>query len=592
MGKTKLAVAALAVALPVSWVAAVPPAGAAPKKPAVEAESDQYLAVAHSAADYAGLRADVQRAGGRVVKEMPEVDTLVVRAPEAARTRLAASVHAAGVAKDHLVTVAPPEKSAAGVAGKEASAADGARIGPVVTPDPAYDLPGLLWNEARVHMLQALRVTTGSPDVNVAVADTGLDYTHAELADHVVHVQNFADPTLCKDVLGLGVSDEDLAASTGGPVDGDFNGHGSWIGGNIAAKLDGAGINGIAPNVGLVSLKISEWCGVANDSEILQAFLWAADHGIDVVSISFGGYLDRSDPQQDLIYRLYTDVVEYAKLRGTVVVAAAGNEHVQVGEGGLVLSHGQLTTPGATAGAAGTDFPDLFGMYETPGGIPGVVDVSSTGNVVAPSSPSCDFSGGRPAAATCKPESDAHQSLGPRLEDQLAYYSNYGPRVDVAGPGGARKFNLPVWDGGGTPGFPFTIDDGFTAFEDFSITSNFAQEIPCVTFTSGPFVPDQCYTSIQGTSMATPHASAALALIASADPGLRRNVDALVGTLKASARVVRGNTTPPVSATDTSPGDQSGIACDTGYCHLGGDPISDSDAYGAGVVDAGAAVGA
>jgi subtilisin family serine protease len=208
-------------------------------------------------------------------------------------------VHAAGIAKDHRVTVAPPERSAGGLAAKQDI--NLSQIGPVVAPDPAYDLPGLLWNEARIHMLQAFRVTTGSPAVTVAVADTGLDYTHAELAGHVVHVQNFADPTLCKDVLGLGVSDEDLAADTGGPVDGDFIGHGSWIGGNIAGKLDGAGINGIAPDVGLVSLKISEWCGVANDSEILQAFLWAADHGVDVLSISFGGYLDRSDPDRDLI---------------------------------------------------------------------------------------------------------------------------------------------------------------------------------------------------------------------------------------------------------------------------------------------------
>jgi subtilisin family serine protease len=275
-----------------------------------------------------------------------------------------------------------------------------------------------------------------------------------------------------------------------------------------------------------------------------------------------------------------------------VIVASAGNEHVQVGAGGQVLTHGQLTTPGATAGAPDSDFPDLFGLFETPGGIPGVVDVSSTGNVVAPSSPSCDFAGGRPAAAVCKPQSDAHQSPGPRLEDQLAYYSNYGPRIDVAGPGGARKFNLPVWDGGGTPGFPFTTDDGFTAFQDFSITSNFAQEIPCVTFTNGPFPPDQCYTTIQGTSMATPHASAVLALIASADPDLRGNVDGLVDVLKGSARVVRGNTTQPVSATDLSPGDQSGVDCTTGFCHLGGDPISDADAFGAGVVDAANALGA
>ena len=48
-----------------------------------------------------------------------------------------------------------------------------------------------------------------------------------------------------------------------------------------------------------MALKISQWCGSAYDSEILGAFLYAADHGINIVSISFGGYLDQSDPDQD-----------------------------------------------------------------------------------------------------------------------------------------------------------------------------------------------------------------------------------------------------------------------------------------------------
>jgi len=591
MRTRKLAIAALAVAVPASLAAVVPAAGAAPKSPAPSGDV-QYLAVANSDADYSGLKADVQQAGGRVVQEIPVVQAVVVRAPKSAKGKLASSSHASGVATDRLIAVSPPETKGPLNPQRSVTRVKVPTLGPPVTPDPAYFLNGLMWNLNRIGMVNAFRTTVGSSDVTVGVADTGLDYTHAELTDKVVHVQDFSDHTLCKDVLETGFSDADLAALTGGPADGDFNGHGSWIGGNISANLDGQGINGIAPKLNLVSLKISEWCGFANDSELLNAFIWAANNGVDVVSISFGGYTDRSDPDQNLIYELYTQVVEFAKRRGTVIVASAGNEHVRVGAGGKILTHGQLTTPGASAGAPDSDFPDLFGLYETPGGIPGVVDVSSTGNIVNASSPSCDFTGGRPPNATCKPLSDAHQQAGVGLENQLAYYSNYGPRIDVAGPGGARKFNLPVWDGGGTPGFPYTTDDGTAAFEDFSITSNFAQEIPCFVFGpgNGVFYPDQCYTAIQGTSMATPHVSATLALIASAKPNLQGNVDALVDTLKHSARNVHGNTTQPVSATDTSAGDQSGVACATGYCHLGGDSISDADAYGAGLADAARAV--
>ena len=65
-----------------------------------------------------------------------------------------------------------------------------------------------------------------------------------------------------------------------------------------------------------MALKISQWCGSAYDSEILAAFLYAADHGINIVSISFGGYLDKSDPDEALILKQYEQVVKYANKTG------------------------------------------------------------------------------------------------------------------------------------------------------------------------------------------------------------------------------------------------------------------------------------
>src|SRR5439155_6643889 len=116
----------------------------------------------------------------------------------------------------------------------------------------------------------------------------------------VADFTRFEDPPLCKTFFGFG--DRQLAKHLGGPMTTDWNGHGSWIGGNIAAALDSIGQNGTAFGVDLVSLKISGWCGSAYDSTILQAFHYAGTHGIPVVSISFGGYLDRSDPAQDMIW--------------------------------------------------------------------------------------------------------------------------------------------------------------------------------------------------------------------------------------------------------------------------------------------------
>jgi subtilisin family serine protease len=173
--------------------------------------------------------------------------------------------------------------------------------------------------------------------------------------------------------------------------------------------------------------------------------------------------------------------------------------------------------------------------------------------------------------ATCKPASDPHQAAGPGKKNQLSYFSNYGPRIDIAGPGGARKFNLPNFDRGGTPGFPYTIEDLTNAWEVFSTTSNWAVQIPCFTFTTGSGFPQgECYSTIQGTSMAAPQVVGSLALIASAHPSLRKHPGALISRLKNLANDGPRNYTTAIAVGDTSPGELVPQPCETGLCHLGG----------------------
>ena len=546
-------------------------------------QRQRFIVIARDEASRASLRGTIAESGGTLVKELSQIGAFVVTGPSSARQRLAASALASGVATDHVSHLIKPANANELFHRREGN--PHLRV----TADPAFDLPGLLWNVRRLEAPRAWQVTTGSPSVTVGVADTGLDFTHTELASRVADVVDFTtseDPPLCQTYFGFG--DADLAAVYGAPATTDWNGHGSWIGGNIGAALDTAGINGIAPRVKLVALKISQWCGFAFDSEILDAFLYAADHGIEVVNISFGGYLDREDPDQELIYQQYVEVVDYARRHGTTIVAAAGNEHVRIGDGGLVLSHGSLTTPGDPV-------DDLFGLYEVPGGVPGVINVAATNDFAAAASAVCaPGTTGAPddtISVVCKPASDTHQPVGVGRSNQLSYYSNYGPRIDLAAPGGARKFNLPGYDRGGTPGFPYTDADGTKAWETFSITSNWALEIPCFLFDGGGFPADQCYSTIQGTSMAAPHVAAVAALAASAFPALRHRPVLLKAWLEVTAVDPGPNTTRPLSATDLSVGDLTGVACDGGFCHLGGAPISRPDAYGAGLVNARRAVG-
>jgi hypothetical protein len=569
-------------------------ASAAPEK-----ASGRYLVRARSSADYAGLRAKAVKEGARVVRDLKQVNTMVVSAPASARSSLAADRRTLGVARSQVrkidAEVGAPNLDAPGVRGAtqlRAKAPAAASAGGI-NPDPAWDYKGLLWDYRRIGLPQGWKTTAGSPKVTVGVADTGLDYTHSELGPKVKQVVDFTglEPeNPCGDV-----SDEDLANEFGGPADTDWNGHGSWIGGRIAGALDGKGINGIAPRVNLVALKISQWCGSASDAVLLAAFVAAADMGIDVVNISFGGYTDISTPEGAQIYQAYIDAARYARSRGTIIVASSGNEHVRVGAGGRVVSHGPLSNPAT----APEDFADLIGTVEMPGGVPGYVDVAATNRVVVPSSASCPpgtvGDPGDPDAdppvppdfnATCKPASDPHQAAGQGRQNQLTYYSNYGPRIDIAGPGGARKFNLPLWDRGGTPGFPYTLDDLTNAWQVFSTTSNWAVEIPCFTFTTGSgFHEGECYSTIQGTSMAAPQVVGSLALIASAHPSLRKHPGALITRLKRLANDGPHNYTTAIRVGDTSPGELVPVPCEVGVCHLGGPRISDDNAYGAGLVN-------
>jgi hypothetical protein len=545
----------------------------------------RYMVTVSGSVSYQQVRSDALRAGNRVVLEMPQIRTFVVVGGASAATSLAGPGVRVGL--DGVKRITPADSTSVLPQGVHRQmvhldAPSGGAQKDGFEPDPAFRYKGLQWDMGRIRADVEWEKNLGDPAVTVGVADTGLDFTQKDLKPNIVDVVDFTqseDPPICSP------TDAKLAKKFGGPETTDWNGHGSWIGGNIGAALDGRGINGIAPKVSLIALKISGNCGSAYDSTTLDAYLYAADHGIDIVSNSFGGYNDLSDPDQKLVYDNYVAAVKYARANGTTIVASAGNEHLRVGAGGRVLSHGPLTAPGTAAS-------DLFGWYELPGGAPGVVDVSATNNMVVPARDVCPpGSIGDPSNtnATCKPTSDPHQALGQGLRDQLSYYSSYGPRIDVAAPGGARKFNLPVWDRGGTPGFPYTTDALTKVWEDFSTTSNWAQSIPCFTFQVGSgFPPGQCYSTIQGTSMAVPHVSATLALIASANPSLRHDVDALIAKLKAHA--VRGhNHTAAIDTSDNSGGDLTGGTCHTGFCHLGTDVISNADAYGAGIIRATAA---
>jgi lantibiotic leader peptide-processing serine protease len=237
------------------------------------------------------------------------------------------------------------------------------------------------WNIRKIHAPEAHVVTGGSPAVVVAVVDTGIDYTHPDLADRI----SFEDSVSC---VG-GHRNQDPAAWR------DDNGHGTHNAGLIAAGANDVGIVGVAPNVRLAAIKVTDASGLTTPDAVECAFKWIAARKLDVANNSYSvdvgdvvtdpaNPLDlfcRSEPEQRRAWRDVGKALRHAMDRGVTVIASAGNSSADV------------------PAAAGE------GCARLPSGIPGVVTVASTGTT-----------------------------------DERSAFSNYGAGyVDVAAPGG----NIP-----------------------------------------------------------------------------------------------------------------------------------------------------
>lgn len=165
--------------------------------------------------------------------------------------------------------------------------------------------------------------TTGSRDVVVAVIDTGVDYTHEDLADNMwVNEREIPDNGLDDD--GNGIVDDyygyNAVGNNGRPM--DDNGHGTHCAGVIGAKGDnGTGIAGVNWNVRLMALKFLDANGRGTLNDALECIDYAIAmkrRGVNVRVLSNswggGGYS-----------RALEDAIRVANANDILFVAAAGN---------------------------------------------------------------------------------------------------------------------------------------------------------------------------------------------------------------------------------------------------------------------------
>ena len=175
-----------------------------------------------------------------------------------------------------------------------------------------------LWNVEAVRAPQAHAITTGSRDVVVGVLDSAVDGEHPELADAF-------DSTRSADCLTPEHPEWD--PDTRGTA------HGTHVAGIVAAADDGRGSTGVAPGVRVASVRVVDEDGYAHPEYAVCGFMWAAEHGFEVVNSSFlvesaqQGCTGAGSPvPQEALRR----AVDHATGKGVLTVAAIGNHQLDL----------------------------------------------------------------------------------------------------------------------------------------------------------------------------------------------------------------------------------------------------------------------
>jgi subtilisin len=167
--------------------------------------------------------------------------------------------------------------------------------------------------------------------VKVAILDTGVDYTHPDLAANYGggwdFVNNDADPF-------------------------DDNFHGTHVAGTIAARDDDAGVVGVAPEATIYALKVLDANGSGSFSNVIAALDWAVQHGAQVTSNSYGSAQDPG--------AIVRQAFDNASAAGLVNVAAAGNSGNCQGTGDNVIFPGRYDSVIAVAAVDNTDTAACF----------------------------------------------------------------------------------------------------------------------------------------------------------------------------------------------------------------------------------------
>ncbi len=174
---------------------------------------------------------------------------------------------------------------------------------------------------------QALGITTGDPNLVVAVIDDGVDFSHPDLAARAW--TNPGESGGGKETNGIDDDHNGYIDDVHGwdfchgdntvhDVNDDF--HGTHVAGTIAASLDGEGVVGVAPSIQIMALKfIGNDASCGFDDQAIAAIAYAKSFGVHIANASWGsrGPLSSGPELRDAIAN-----------SGLLFVASAGNDGI------------------------------------------------------------------------------------------------------------------------------------------------------------------------------------------------------------------------------------------------------------------------
>jgi subtilisin family serine protease len=402
-------------------------------------------------ADYDSL---IANAGGKVLRAIPELGGLEAESVQPSflsNLRGVAGIRAANVEIIHTLDEAAIDPSAA----------DGQPVTDI--PQNAASFWPYQWDMQKItnngasYNLETGGTKNADGTVThkavVGVIDSGIDANHPDLKANFLGGMNFVP-------AGVDSSEQGLPSDIR-----DRDGHGTHVAGSIAAN---GKVKGVGPDLGIRSYRVFPAEGGAPTSWIVAAIVQAANDKVDVINMSIGGYDGISRytyqgfPYKDVAdILLYKRAVQYAVIHNVTVVAAAGNESLNLDDSKAVTAY-----MNQSYGYLGYVFKGA--VKELPGTIPGVIDVSSSNKWST---------------------------------DKIAFYSNYGSAIDVAAPGG---------DNG--PAFDATRDLSKRDFHYRSL-STWPTYLPSY-FTSNL----TGYALLHGTSMASPKVAGIAGVLKAAHP--------------------------------------------------------------------------